>query len=63
MSRLPRSFEDLLALLKTRHAQIMEGRPDKGPGSFKADPNRAGATVFVCAGTGSRNARQGIRNL
>jgi hypothetical protein len=47
MSRLPRSFEDLLALLKSRHAQIMEGRPDKGPGTFKADPNRAGATLFV----------------
>ena len=47
MSRLPRSFEELTALLKSRHAQIMEGRPDKGPGRFKADPNRAGATLFV----------------
>jgi Fic family protein len=25
----------------------MEGRPDKGPGKFKADPNRAGGTLFV----------------
>ena len=25
----------------------MEGRPDKGPGRFKADPNRAGSTTFV----------------
>ena len=25
----------------------MEGRPDKGPGRFKADPNRAGSTLFV----------------
>jgi len=47
MSRLPRSFEELTTLLKNRHAQILEGRPDKGPGLFKADPNRAGATLFV----------------
>ena len=47
MSRGPRSFEELLALLKSRHAQIMEGRPEKGPGEFKADPNRAGSTLFV----------------
>lgn len=47
MSQLPRSFEELLALLKGRHAQIMEGRPDKEPGIFKSDPNRAGATLFV----------------
>jgi fido (protein-threonine AMPylation protein) len=25
----------------------MEGRPEKGPGRFKADPNRAGSTTFV----------------
>ena len=47
MSRLPRNFEELLTLLKSRHVQIMEGRPNKGPGTFKADPNRAGATLFV----------------
>lgn len=47
MSRLPRSFDELAALLKSRHAAIMEGRPDKGPGQFKTDPNRAGSTLFV----------------
>ncbi len=47
MSRLPRSFDELATLLKGRHARIMEGRPDKGPGRFKADPNRAGSTLFV----------------
>jgi hypothetical protein len=47
MSRVPGSFEELLALLKSRHAQIMEGRPNKGPGVFKADSNRAGSTLFV----------------
>src|SRR5207245_11610100 len=32
MSRLPRDLTELVALLKSRHARIMEGRPDKGPG-------------------------------
>jgi len=47
MSRLPRNVEELTALLKSRHAQIMEGRPDQGPGRFKIEANRAGATYFV----------------
>jgi hypothetical protein len=47
MSRLPGNATELIALLKGRHARIMEGRPDKGPGRFKADPNRAGSTTFV----------------
>lgn len=47
MSRLPRGVDELTALLKSRHAAIMEGRPDKGPGQFKTDPNRAGSTLFV----------------
>jgi len=47
MSRVPRSFDELTAILKSRHARIMEGRPDKGPGRFKPDPNRAGSTIFV----------------
>jgi hypothetical protein len=47
MSRLPRTFDDLRALLKSRHASIMEGRPGKSPGQFKSDLNRAGSTLFV----------------
>ena len=47
MSRLPGNPTELIALLKSRHARIMEGRPDKGPGRFKAEPNRAGSTAFV----------------
>ena len=47
MSRIPTDFNELAALLKNRHARIMEGRPEKGPGRFKADPNRAGSTMFV----------------
>ncbi|MBS0186177.1 MAG: Fic family protein [Proteobacteria bacterium] len=47
MSRVPHNFEELLLLLKTRHASIMEGRPDKHPGEFKKESNRAGSTTFV----------------
>jgi Fic/DOC family len=47
MSRLPGDFPELSALLKKRHAQIMEGRPDKEPGRFKTESNRAGSTTFV----------------
>lgn len=47
MSRLPRNLDDLKAILMGRHSRIMEGRPDKGPGRFKADANRAGSTLFV----------------
>jgi hypothetical protein len=47
MTRVPGSSEEMKALLKSRHAQIMEGRPEKGPGLFKSDANRAGSTFFV----------------
>lgn len=47
MERVPATFEELLALLRSRHARVMEGRPDKHPGIFKTAQNRAGATLFV----------------
>lgn len=47
MRRVPHHFDEFLGLLKTRHAFIMEGRPDKLPGEFKNIPNRAGSTMFV----------------
>lgn len=47
MSRLPRTSSEMMELLTGRHAGIMEGRPDQCPGRLKAEPNRAGSTVFV----------------
>lgn len=47
MRRTPASFDEFLALLQSRHHAIMEGRPDKLPGQFKSEPNRAGQTHFV----------------
>ena len=47
MARTPATFAALERLLKRRHAAIMEARPDKAPGQYKAEPNRAGGTMFV----------------
>ena len=47
MTRTPETFAEFERLLKWRHGQIMEARPDKAPGQYKAVPNRAGATTFV----------------
>ena len=33
--------------MKARHAVIMGGRPEMGPGQFKERANRAGSTEFV----------------
>jgi Fic family protein len=47
MSKVPKSFEEFIFLLKSRHATIMEGRPSHMPGEFKKQINRAGNTLFV----------------
>jgi hypothetical protein len=47
MKRVSRDFENFIALLKERHAAFMELRPDKRPGEFKSNVNRAGNTLFV----------------
>ena len=47
MSRLPNNAAEFVRLLRSRHAAIMDRRPDKGPGVFKTRSNRVGETVFV----------------
>ena len=47
MTRIPGNTEEFLRLLQSRHAMVMSGRPDKKPGAFKDEGNRAGSTVFV----------------
>ena len=39
--------EAFIALLRERHARMLGERPEARPGEFKAEPNRAGETVFV----------------
>jgi Fic/DOC family len=41
------SPDEFVTLLKDRHALIMGGRPEVGPGQLKERGNQAGATVFV----------------
>ena len=47
MRRVPTSPDELVRLLRSRHAAILEARPDKRPGVFKDVANRFGTTVFV----------------
>lgn len=47
IARTPRDNETFLTLLRNRHALLMAARPDKRPGQFKIEGNRAGQTVFV----------------
>lgn len=47
MCVVPSSSEELINLLKERHALIMSERPEKRPGEFKTVPNKAGGTSFV----------------
>ncbi|MBI5783606.1 MAG: Fic family protein [Gammaproteobacteria bacterium] len=47
MGRVPASTDELLDILKSRHAILLAARPEKNPGSFKETVNRAGETVFV----------------
>ena len=47
MATLPASSKEFEAILRRRHATIMQARPDKNPGGYKTKVNQAGATVFV----------------
>jgi hypothetical protein len=47
MAKTPKSTDELLDLLKRRHALMMGGRPDAMPGQFKTKSNRVGLTSFV----------------
>jgi hypothetical protein len=44
---VPRSGDELMELLRRRHAVLMAARPDKRPGTFKTLPNFAGGYQFV----------------
>jgi hypothetical protein len=47
MARTPRTFEEFVTFLRTRHARVMEVRADQSSGVFKTVSNRAGDTMFV----------------
>jgi Fic family protein len=60
MHRRPKDFDEFIALLKRRHALIMESRPDKLPGQFKTMNNQAGSTTFVSRELVLGTLRQGF---
>lgn len=47
MQRVPSNGNEFIELLRSRHAVLLEGRPEKLPGVFKERSNRAGDTHFV----------------
>jgi hypothetical protein len=47
---VPRSASDFAGLLRRLNGRILEGRPDKQPGEWKRQANRAGGTSFVAPG-------------
>lgn len=47
MAQVPSSFAEFERVLKRRHAVLMQARPDKAPGHYKTEANRAGSTLFV----------------
>lgn len=47
MSITPNTSDELIEILKKRHAILMKERPEKRPGEFKTKENKAGNTLFV----------------
>jgi hypothetical protein len=54
------STDSFLDLIKAWHSVIMQGRPEKRPGQFKVESNRAGGTVFVSPERTEGTLRQGF---
>ena len=47
MRSVPRSANDLIEILRKRHATVLAGRPEQSPGRFKTRRNRVGSIEFV----------------
>lgn len=60
VSRLPGDASELVALLKSRHRVLLEGRPDKHPGVFKTEANRVGNVEFVAPTLVEGTLREGF---
>jgi hypothetical protein len=63
MTVLASTPEEFLQLLRSRHATIMGGRPDKRPGLFIEATNRAGDSLFVLPGLVAGTLRAGWEGL
>ena len=63
MATLAATADEFLQLLRSRHATILGGRPDRRPGFFKEVPNRAGDSAFVLPGLVDGTLAAGWRRL
>ncbi len=63
MNTLAATPGEFLQLLRSRHATILGGRPDKRPGLFKETTNRAGDSVFVLPGLVAGTLRAGWERI
>ncbi|HSX26120.1 MAG TPA: Fic family protein [Chlamydiales bacterium] len=61
MKKIPKNADELMVLLKNRHAHLMQGRPEMNPGEFKTLPNRAGSTFFVAPELVEGTLRKGFK--
>ncbi len=46
-AKVPHTVAELFDILTNRHAEILAGRPESGPGQWKRERNQAGTYVFV----------------
>ncbi|MFP5450726.1 MAG: Fic family protein, partial [Thermoleophilia bacterium] len=63
MARIATDADEFIALARERHRVLMASRPDKRPGHFKQQDNRAGATEFVAHGLVDGTLREGFARL
>ncbi|HLJ99675.1 MAG TPA: Fic family protein [Streptosporangiaceae bacterium] len=63
MTALASDAEEFLQLLRSRHATILGGRPEKRPGFFKETADRAGNSLFVPPELVSGTLRAGWEGL
>ena len=61
MQQIPKNADELMTLLKRRHARLMQGRPEMDPGEFKTISNRAGSTFFVAPDLVEGTLRKGFK--
>ncbi len=63
MGHCPKNADEFIALLKRRHAFLMQGRAEVHPGKFKTTLNQAGSTLFVAPDLVEGTLRQGFQWL
>ncbi len=63
MTKCPKSGDELISILKRRHAFLMGGRPEVRPGEFITVPNQAGSTLFVAPALVEGTLRKGFQWL